>query len=352
MKLATFASLVCLVVISILFLKPMVQGDGTTYLEAIKVIDSGKWSQDFVPNRILTTPFNLVLALFFIKLLGGNLNGWLLMNVIIYFFIAFVFFNLSKKIYKSEKVALITTLFLASNYAMVRFGLNFLMDIGGWLFYLLALLYVFIFLESGDLRKLFLATLSVSIGGLFKEYAFLGALPVIGAIFYFYWPRFRHSFYQAFIHGLIILLPTILLQIIVYYKFGYTYFDWLSTNQEQYSYPSRLKEYIKSLGSLLNLLGIIFGFGLWYLYKKWQDLDKNLKFFLITTGVSIMPIFLWPAITQRVLFVVLPFFILIAGFFIEKHEAKWYLFLPFLVLYILINFTMDSFILQAVNLPF
>ncbi len=349
-----FTLLICVVLLaisSVLFLKPAIQGDGDTYFEAMEVLKTGSVPDGFVPNRILTTFLGLETALFFIKFLG-SINGWLLMNVVFYLLSSVLFYNLLIKIFESEKVALISTILLASNYAMLKFGLNFLMDIGGWAFYVISLLFVFIYLETKTKKYIFWTAISVGIGGLFKEYAFLGAIPLFVALLYENRKDFKLLIRNNLLPFTIITVPTLLLHVFVYRKFGYTYFDWLDMNQDIYVYTSRLTEYVKSLGSLLNLTGLIFCFGAWFLYKEWGVIDEKRKLFLISVGMSVLPIFLWPAITQRVLFVILPFIIIVSGFFIKKHEEKWYLFLPFLVLYILINFTMDSFILQAVNLPF
>jgi len=133
--------LVILASFSVFFLKPEIKGDGETYFEAMEVLSEGKNIENFVPNRILTTFLSIETARLFSRFLA-NINGWLIMNILFYFVSCLVFFNILLKIYKSEKVALLGVMFLASNYAVVKFGLNFLMDMGGWMFYVISLFFV------------------------------------------------------------------------------------------------------------------------------------------------------------------------------------------------------------------
>jgi len=74
--------------------------------------------------------------------------------------------------------------------------------------------------------------------------------------------------------------------------------------------------------------------------------------FIFSVLLSSAPAILWPGITQRVLFMVVPGLTILACFFIKKYEKYWYAFVPILALYVLSSFFMDSFILKAVNLPF
>ncbi len=349
-KLALIVILAILVAFSIYFLKPEIKGDGETYYEAMQVLSSGKAPQNFTPNRILTTFLGLETAVLFSKILG-SINGWLVMNIIFYFVACIVFFNLLLKIYDSQKTAIIGSLFLAGNYAMLRFGLNFLMDIGGWTFYAISLFFLWNYLESKKRKDILLASVMVGVGGLFKEYSFLGFLPIIGILLYENYKQLFVFIKKSFIPILIMLGPTVILHLLVYLKFGYTYFDWLSSNQEHYVYSSRLVEYIKSFGSLLNILGILFICGLAVLRKEWANLDFKIKLFLLLIFASLLPIFLWPAITQRILFITAPFIILVSGLFIKKCEKYWYVFIPILLIYILVSFLMDAFILNFVNLP-
>ncbi|MEK7062445.1 MAG: glycosyltransferase family 39 protein, partial [Patescibacteria group bacterium] len=313
-------------------------------------LSSGTVSENFTPNRILTTFLGLEAAILFSKILG-SINGWLVMNILFYFASCILFFNLLLKIYDSQKTALIGTLFLASNYAMLRFGLNFLMDLGGWMFYLTSLFFVWSYLENNKRKDILFASVMVGVGGLFKEYAFLGFLPIIGILLYENYRQFFVFLKKSVVPVLIMFVPTTILHLFVYFKFNYTYLDWLNSNQEHYIYSSRALEYIKSFGSLLNVLGILFIFGIYFIWRERKTFNQNIKIFVTLVGISILPIFFWPAITQRILFITTPFVILISAFLIKKYQKYWFAFIPVLILYLLASFFMDSYILPNFNLP-
>ena len=67
---------------------------------------------------------------------------------------------------------------------------------------------------------------------------------------------------------------------------------------------------------------------------------------------SIMPIFLWPGIIQRIFFITIPFVILISCIFLKKYESRIYYFAPFFIIYILANFSMDKYILPMINIDY
>lgn len=347
-------SLVLLVSSALYFLLPdTIQGDGVSYVQSIQVLSGGVVPADFVPNRILTTYLGLQIIRLFTGIFGNLMFGWICLNVIFYFILTIALYTLIIRIFKNEKVALVGTLFIASNYALLSFGLNYLLDIGGMTFYILSLIWTLYFLQSGNYKNIIYSALCVGIGGLFKEYAFLGAIPIILALIYEYKMTLEYI-RKSSIPGILILLPISFVTIFVFNTFHYTYANWFGVNQTLYVYHSRLIEYIKSFGSLVNFLGIFFVLGLYVYFKDRKDLEIDIRtrFFIMTVVISSLPIFFWPAITQRILFATVPTIILIACFFLKKIESKIFYILPALALYVYMSFFMDSYILAHLNLPF
>ncbi len=338
-----------LVVLSFVLLKPNVAGDGVSYLQAIDFLNGQPVAFEDVAHRVITTFGALELIRFLAKIFGSLTSVWIGLNSTLFVLTVFAFYKMVANFSTDSKVALWASLFLAGNYAVLNFGLNFLMDMGGWAFYIFSLYFAWRFLQSSDQKDILLASLMVGLGGLFKEYAFLGALVIAGCLIY----KNKNSLSSLIKHSvlpvLIALGPAVLVYLSVYTQFGYTYLDWLSTNQVTYEYSSRLIEYIKSFGSLINILAILALVGVWFLVHEWRMLAEPKKVFLISTLVSVLPIFAWPAITQRVLFVFVPFIILLATFGIKRMSPKTIL--PILAGYIALSFLMDSFVLNFVNLP-
>ena len=349
-------SIVCF--LSIFTFKPIIDGDGLSYVEAIKVLQGESAPVNFVPNRILTTFLGLDSVILFSKIFGSIEAGWLVLNILFYFILNIVFYKLILLVFKSEKTAFLASLFLATNYAMISFGLDYWMDIGGWLFYVLALYFSLKYLQTSEKESLLYSALSVGVGGLFKEYAFLGIIPMAVILIYENWPHSIMIIKKSFVPALFALVPILVVYIFVYEKFDYTYATWFSFNtgyaSQYYFYFSKIIEYIKSFGSLYNFLAFLVIGGAYYFIRNQRKLvsEKKTQVFILSVILSTLPIFTWPGITQRILFITVPAMIIVASFLFKKFEKQWWIFLPLLVLYIVANFTMDAFILPNFNLPF
>lgn len=360
---ALVISLALLAVLFGIFLGPNVLGDTPTYTQAIGVLQGGAIPAGFIPNRLLTTFGGLEIIRALAPIFGDASDsvyiGWFFLNLMLYVASCIVFYRLLARMFGSDKVAYLGAMFLAANYGYLLFGLNYLMDIGGWSFYVFALFFIYAYSQSKKPRDLFLAALMVGVGGLFKEYAFLGgvALVTLVVLGMFFGPKPQGDrrlvrFGLPSLSILVMIIPTMLLYAYIYHRFGYTYLDWLGANAAHYVYHSRILEYIKALGSLMNVLGLLFLGGLAVLIGRWRETARETHVFIIAAFVSFLPVFLWPAITQRILTIAVPFAIIVACFLFKRYESRWYLFLPALALYALATFFMDSYILKAVNLPF
>jgi len=345
-----FGCVVALFLLSFYSFHPKIEGDSVSYIEAIEFLTEDAAPTGLIYNRIITT-FGGLTVLIVLGPILDLLPAWQIMNFIFFAISAFAFFKLLDLLFENRKVAILGTLFLIANYAILRFGLAYLMDMGGWAFYISSVYFTLKYSKSYDRKNLYKAVVLSSIGGLFKEYAFLAVIPIVVFLVYENWPSFRNIFKKSILPALLAVGPIFLVYLYAYIQFDYTYFDWLSTNQAYYLYDSRIIEYIKSLGSLLNILGILFVGGLLVLRKQWQSLEIRIKLFLLSIFASFLPIFFWPAITQRILFITVPFTIIISGFLFKKYENRLIWLIPAIVLYLLVSLTMDSYILPNITLP-
>jgi 4-amino-4-deoxy-L-arabinose transferase-like glycosyltransferase len=344
-------SVVCFV--SLFIFKPVVAGDGFSYVDTIKVIQGGNIPSDFVPNKMIANFYGLGLIILLSKIFGNVELGWILLNITLFFVSSIIFYKIIRTLFESDKTAFIASLFFATNYAVISFGLAYLMDIGGWAFYLLSLYLTLKYVQTGDRKMLLYSAVVIGFGGLFKEYAFLGVIPIAIVLAYENWPKFITIIKKGLVPALIVFVPAIPVYLVVYKKFGYTYATWLSSNQEHYVYAHKYIEYIKSLGSLYNFLAFLFIDGIFYFIYNRKELvaDNRLRVFIISVSLSILPVFIWPAITQRILFITVPAAIVIASFMFKKWEKYWWVFILPLILYIVVNFNMN-YVLSNFNLPF
>lgn len=339
--------------ISFGFLKPDLAKDSTIVLDTIDFIDKGTASSYFWPVRLVTSSLYVLSILLFSKIFGSILFSWILLNFIFYVLTGVFFYLILEKVFRDKKTALVGTFFLNANYAMVVFGLTYLVDIGGWFFYILSLYCLLNYTEKREDKWLLLSAASVGMGGLFKEYAFQGFIAIFILLVYENYSSLLKIAKRIFWPAVISFLPAFMVFAYVFIEFDYSYFDWFARAELADVYKSRIIEYVKSIGSLLNFLLIIFGGGLYYLWKEGRKLvEGNFFPFIIAVIISALPAFIWPAITQRILFIIVPAIVIVSCFLVKKINKFWYALVPVLLIYYLSSLFMDSYILDAVNLPF
>jgi hypothetical protein len=344
-------SLLALIAAFAVFLGPHELGDTPTYAAAANVLHGASAPQGFVPNRVLTTFLGLEIASSF----SNMFSGWFFMNAVLFVLAAVFMFKLVYEVSGSCRAAYLGGLFLAGNYGFLLFGLNYSMDVGGWAFYIFSLYFLWRYSATKDVRLLFASAAAVGIGGLFKEYAFLGAAAIAAYLIGELAIKkiaFKDFLKRAGASAAIALAPFLVLSVAVSHAFGYTYADWFGANNEYYVYASRLKEFVKALGSLHNLLLPLALGGLWVIWKERKATAPETKAYLFAAFVSCLPVFVWPAITERILAPTVPVAVLFAAFLFRRYARRWYIFAAILALYILATFFMDSYLLSAINLPF
>jgi len=358
-----FITLICtafLAIIAIFILNPMIvpNSDAISYLKVMSAFDGGVGdSIGSLAYRVVATGGGLWTIIIFSKIFGSYENAWMFINIFFYVGIVLSIYEIVRRIHGNNRIALLSAMFVAGNYAMITYGLGYFMDAGGWMFYTLSALGVLTYAKSGEEKYLWWAALFIGIGGLFKEYPFLGALLIGLYLLYENWRSPKIFFCKVWKPAVIVAIPTLILHTTVYIKYQFTYFDWLASNQAHYVYASRIIEFTKAYGSLFNLLGFLGIAGAYYFWKSRREAEhdpvaKRTRVFVICLFLSMLPILCWPAITQRILFISVPVVVVWSSYLFKRFESRLYLFLPILIVYIIINLYMDSYILQLVNLPF
>lgn len=346
-----FFLLIYLAIFSVHALRPEVgiESDSPSYIQSIQVLKTSVVPADFLANRIVTTYLGLRSVMVIDFLVHDIELSWLIMNSIFYIICGMFFYALLTRIVENSKVAFWGALLFVLNYGMVAFGLSYMMDIGGWTFYIISLYYSYSYLESGNTKWLWTASLLTGVGGLFKEYSFLAYVVIFGSILFLAGREWRKSIQPVFISGLITFVPVVLLNVYAYLTFDYTYFSWFF-NQPEYVYSSRILEYIKAFGSLYNFGWFLFLAGGYILLKRTKEvfIDKKI-FFIWLVLLSSTAVFVWPIVT-RVLFITLPGVVMVSSLVLKKIEKKWYFLVPLLILYIISSYLMNPYILNFVNI--
>ncbi|MFH1393047.1 MAG: glycosyltransferase family 39 protein [Patescibacteria group bacterium] len=322
------------------------------YKTSIDVLKTGNVPPDFIPNRILTTYAGLQTIVFLSYIFGSVLKAWLFMNIAFYIIANLFFYKLLEEFFENRKVAFWGTILLATNYAMITFGPTYLMDMGGWASYLMAIFLVFRFLKTQKIRYLVWGALVTGFGGLFKEYGFLGLIPILASLIFYYRNNLKNLIKYSILLSALAVLPAILVYILVYANYHYSYLDWFFYNKNLLrDSPSNFLSYVKVFGSLFTFGWFLFIGGICVLIKKRVEIfSKQQWIFIAAVFLSAIPLFAWPGITQRIFFITIPFLILISCVFLKKYESRIYYFIPLFMIYILVNCAMDKYILPLINI--
>lgn len=333
-------------------------GDAVNYVEAGNVLTGASFESqtspvDFIEHRILTT-FLATLSVHYLGALFGDVRiGWVVFDIFFYILINVVFFRLLAKIFQSERVAFLGGLFFAANFDMFTAGLGNFMDISGWSFYIFSIFFTYKYIENKEYRNIITAALFMAVGCFFKENSYMAYFPLLFVLFYENRANYKVFVKKLFYPTLIVVIPILFQHINVFLSFGYSYFRWVKINKTVYHYNSRLVEYIKAFGSMLNLLAPLSLLGLLFAKKVYRQFNMNsiTIVYIIAIFISAIPTSLWPGIAQRVLFMVVPGLVILSCFLFKRYEKRWYLFFFILIPYIVINYLMDPYILNYVNLP-
>lgn len=351
--------LIFLAVFSVFALQPKIEGDSLLYVSSIEVLKTGIEPVGFIPMMILTTILGLKLIMFFDFFFHNIAISWSVLNGFMFIGMGMFFFFLVRRMFDDSKLAFLSSLFLMTNYAPISFGMAYMMDIGGWAFYIASLYFSYLYLESNENsnRWLYLASLMVGVGGLYKEYAFVAYVIIFGILVFKNWQNWKAIIWKTFYTLLIALGPFVLMNVYTYFNFHqYTYWDWFLHNQKSYTYQNRVVEFIKSFGSIYNIAWPLFigGFILFFrkvrLIFETKNIDKNVLFISLVL-LSSFSVLLWPVVT-RVLFISMPGIVLVSSLFIKRIRDKNYILIPLLFIYTFLSFLMDAFILDFINLPF
>lgn len=321
-------------------------GDAPGYLEAMQVLNGMPEPATFTPNRFLTTFASVSVVALLASLTGNYLASWFFVNTFYFFGLAFVSYFLFRRLTGNETGSILGALFVIGSYDVLTFGLNYLMDIAGWFWFMLSLLFSYLYLEDGkneSRRYLWYAALAAGLGTLFKEYAFFAFLPLGACILY------RH---RLDVRGIIrdalpcvaSLVPLLLVHAGVYLIYGYSYLDWYGMNTATFGFS----DWAWNAGrSFLVVLGLILPVSVLGLTTLRSVTGTRIKLFTLSLVLPALAVFIWPIITERLVFLAVPLAALLAAFAIARYERHWPWFGFVWLLYVMVALRTDGLILNA-----
>lgn len=319
-------------------------GDAPGYLEAMRVLNGMTPPDTFIPNRFLTTFGSVSVVAVLASFTGNYLASWFFVNSLYFFGLAFVSYFLFRRLTGSDTGSILGALFVVGNYDVLTFGLNYLMDGSGWFWFMVSLLFSFLYMEQGSRRYLWSAALTAGVGTLFKEYAFFAFLPLGVVILY------RHRFDVRGIVGdvlpcIVSLLPLLLVHVGVYLIYGYSYLDWYDMNTTMFGFSDWVWNAGRSFLVVLSLMLTVSILGV--LSLRAMVNDSRTKVFIASFILPALAVFLWPIITERLVFLSVPLFALLAAFAVARYERHWPWFAFVWLLYVMVALKTDGLILNA-----
>ena len=346
-------ALLGLYIASFAYLQPVfdVAGDAPGYLQTMRVMNGSiEQPEAFTPNRILTT----FLSTGSVSLLGGitgnYLASWFFINTLYFFGLAFVCFFLFRRVTGSDTGSILGALFVVGNYDVIVFGLNYLMDLTGWFWFTLSLLFLFKHVDR-EVREgnsyLWLAVLAAGLGGLFKEYAYFAFIPIGLFLIWEHWRSPLHLIKRSVPFAIAAIVPTVLVHIGVYLIYGYTYLDWYGMNTSTFAFGGWLWNFSRSILVVLSLLLPVALLGLRaFILEMRATPDPRRILFVATLVVPALAVLLWPIITERLVFLVVPLAGLLAAYAVKRYERHWPWFGFVWLLYVILACVTDGLILS------
>ncbi len=344
--------IVCLVS---LYLHPFwLTGDTPTYIKSVEFLKGGLADKDFLPFRIISTYLALNLLILGEKLFGNIFWAWTIMNSVFYIIAGYYTYKIILELYGSERAALLGMFLIIGNYAVVIHGLAFALDMGGWALYLASAYLSLKYLKTKEEKFVLLSGVVIGIGSLLKEYA-LGGFPILlGSVILSNYGDWKKMVKLSSIVATLSFLPALILHFFVYLKFDYTYLDWYREQRFQYGgiyYNNRIVEYIKSFGAVYGVGWFFFLNSLYLLIKtKFLLIGKRELSFLLLLFLSASPLWFWPGIVPRTVFIMIPFAVALSALTIKYYENRWYLFVFPVAIYIAWSYLLDGYIFNLMNI--
>lgn len=325
-------------------------GDSMIYVSPIQEMQ-GKTpiyeEKEYVPGAIpmLLNPATIVVSAVIGMVFKSELIGLAILNAILYVVSVVFFYKLAFLVFKNKDHSVNATILLAGNYSILRFGLGaYLMDMGGWAFFIVTLYLAVRFFYSKEEKFAYLAGLTSAAGLFFKESGGVGIFTLFALIFLS--DITIANKLKIVIKSGAFLFINIGYHVWIFFIKGYSYFDRYNIVVKYYAPHQTIIRTAKVLGYLFNLgwplalTGFLRGAS-----KKFTEIEDHKKIF-IGLLPSALSFFIYPAYDQRMAFVAVPLLSLLATLALADIKSRNLVYL-ILGLYIISSFLL----LHKLSLP-
>ncbi|OGH80584.1 MAG: hypothetical protein A3I29_04040 [Candidatus Magasanikbacteria bacterium RIFCSPLOWO2_02_FULL_44_11] len=220
------------------------------------------------------------------------------LNIVFYFIIIVTTFSLILRVYKNQTIAFIATLLVIPHYALIRYALTQVQDMGGYFWFVLTLYAVWRWWERKQSPWLYLGSIAVAFGMLTKESGSMGAL-FAGMLFLFDKVPAKEKVVYFTKFSIFPLLVLFVNQMrghdLQFNSFDLLKYSWTYYGAENYTF-------IRWLGvntTTYNVIWVAFFIGLYYFIKNFKQLSREIKLFQLAIIPSSLTYFIWPVFIAR-----------------------------------------------------
>jgi 4-amino-4-deoxy-L-arabinose transferase-like glycosyltransferase len=270
------------------------------------------------PNRYLNPLYPLV---------GATILRWanpaqvlILLNCGFYFGLVLITYGLIRRVFNNRAVGFISALLIMTSYAIIRYGLTQVQDIGGYFWFLLTLYSGWRWYIEKKNTWLYIGGMAVALGMLTKESGAMAA-PFVGILMLVSSISIPDKL-KAFVKFSVI--PFIVLCINQYRGrlMGYSSGDWFVWNWKIFSKDFTLVKWLGVNLTTYNVVWLLAGWGLFVMIKNWSKISREIKIFLCAVLPSSLSYFSWPIFLSRTVFIAAWFLVPLAAYGIYDIYSK------------------------------
>ena len=254
----------------------------------------------FFPNRYLVPFYPVVGAklLFFIS----SVQSLIVMNIIFYFGLLLLTYGLIARVFKNKWIGFVTALLVATNYAMIRYGLTQVQDMGGYFWSVLTMYAIWRWREEKHHGWLYLSSIAVAFGVLTKESGGMGAL-FAGVIILWGKEGWKKTIKYLVMFAFFPFI-TVVVNFLRGYDVGFSSFTYLVDTWKAWGPENYV--FLRWLGvnvSTYNAVWIAAAAGLILLFKYRRAVDQNIFIYFVAVLPTSLSYFAWPIFISRTVFI-------------------------------------------------
>lgn len=253
------------------------------------------------PPRYLNPFYPLVGSTFFGFL--SSAHALIVMNIIFYFGMVLLTYDLVRRVFKNNAVGFLSAMMVMTSYAIIRYGLTQVQDIGGYFWFLLTLYCGWRWWEENDRKWLIVGGIATAFGILTKESGAMGALFVGIIMIVKNWKELKKLLINFTIFSI---WPAVTI-LVNWYRgkdVQYNSLQWFKYAWTQYgSYNYTFFKFFSINLSTFNIAWVAIGIGLVFLYRNRKQIDRNVWLYLLAAIPSSLSYFAWSLFISRTVFI-------------------------------------------------